>query len=195
VAVFMALPNMTVVCPGDATETELALEAALRHDGPVYLRLSRAEVGRLELPGPYVLGKALIRRKGSDVALIATGQMLETTIEAAGLLEANGISAHVVDMHTVKPIDAEAVIEAADRCGRVVTCEEHTIIGGLGSMVCSVLAHARPTPVRMIGIRDAFGQSGTYAQLRQHYGLTAQAIVTAAQELLSTGSNHKETRR
>jgi transketolase len=180
----------------------------------VYLRLSRAEVGRLALPGtekgdsphlceapfgpfrqmgtvpffrpsPFVLGKALIRREGSDVALVATGQMLEATLEAARLLERAGASAHVVDMHTVKPIDAEALIEAADRCGRVVTCEEHTIIGGLGSMVCSVLAHVRPTPVRMIGIRDAFGQSGTYDELRQHYGLTAHIIAQTATELVA----------
>jgi transketolase len=195
VAALAALPNMTVVCPGDATETELALDAALNHDGPVYVRLSRAEVGRLDLPGPFVLGKAIVRRDGTDVALIATGQMLETTLEAAARLENNGISARVVDMHTVKPIDSEAVIAAADRCGRVVTCEEHSIVGGLGSMVCSVLAHARPTPVRMIGIRDAFGQSGTYAQLREHYGLTAHAVAAAAQELLAVGSSDEELRR
>jgi transketolase len=184
VAVFMAMPNMTVICPGDGTETEAALEAALRHDGPVYLRLSRAEVGRLELPGRFVPGRAFVRRDGTDVALITTGHMLESTLRAADLLADHGIGARVIDMHTLKPIDAEAILDAAACCGRIVTCEEHSIIGGLGSMVGSVLAATRPTPMRMIGLHDAFGQSGPYQQLCEHYGLTPEAIANAARELI-----------
>jgi transketolase len=197
IAVFMAMPNMTVICPGDASETELALEAALAHDGPVYLRLSRAEVGRLKYPDRFVPGKALVRRAGSDVALITTGQMLDVTLEAARVLEKDGVNPRVVDMHTLKPIDADAILDAAESCGSLVTCEEHSIIGGLGSMVCSILAPTRPTPVRMIGIRDNFGQSGSYGQLREHYGLTAGAIALAACEVMSEKSRirRREHRR
>jgi len=180
VAVFAAMPNMTVVCPGDARETELALEAALEYNGPVYIRLSRAEVGRLEYPGAMRLGRALVRREGSDVGLLTTGQILETVLQAADLLEKQGVAARVVDVHTLKPLDEDAVLETAERCGCFVTCEEHSITGGLGSMVASVLARKRPTPMRIVGIKDRFGQSGTYQALREHYGLSSAAIVTAA---------------
>jgi len=179
VACLSALPNMTVVCPGDAAETEAALEAALRHDGPVYIRLSRAETGRLALPAPFQLGKAFVRREGRDVARLATGQMLESTLDAAGLLAEGGIQARVVDLHTVKPLDEQAVLAAARECGAIVTCEEHTLIGGLGSRVASLLAERQPAPMRMIGIRDVFGQSGGYDALRKEYGLTPGDIVRA----------------
>ena len=184
VSVFNAMPNVTVVCPGDARETELALEAALEHDGPVYLRLSRAEVGRLDYPGVMRLGRACVRREGTDVGLLGTGQILETVLEAADLLHEQGIVARVVDMHTVKPLDEDAVLETARRCGCLLTCEEHTVLGGLGSMVAGVLAGKLPTPMRMIGIDDRFGQSGSYQGLREHYGLTAESIASAAAGLL-----------
>ena len=180
VAFFTAMPNMTVLCPGDATETELALEAALRHDGPVYLRLSRAEVGRLPFPGEFALARAVVRQEGRAVALLSTGHILETVLEAAAQLAARGLHARVLDLHTVKPLDEAAVVAAARECGAIVTCEEHSIHGGLGSAVASVLARTSPAPVEMVGIRDAFGQSGAYADLRRHYGLTAADIVAAA---------------
>jgi len=188
VACMSALPNMTVVCPGDAADVEAALEAALRHDGPIYIRLSRAETGRLACPEPFQLGKAFVRREGRDVALITTGQMLETTLLAAELLAKQGIQARVVDLHTVKPLDEEAVLAAARECGVIVTCEEHTVIGGLGSRVAGLLAERQPTPMRMIGIRDVFGQSGSYDELRKAYGLAPGDIAGAAVEL--AGKKH-----
>ena len=184
VSVFNAMPNITVVCPGDARETELALEAALEHDGPVYMRLSRAEVGRLNYPGTMQLGRALVRREGTDVGLLATGQILETVLEAADLLEEQGIFARVVDVHTVKPLDEDAVVETAERCGCLVTCEEHSVMGGLGSMVAGVLGRKLPTPMRMVGIDDRFGQSGSYQDLREHHGLAAESIASAAGDVL-----------
>ncbi len=189
VAVFAAMPNMTVVCPGDARETELALEVALDHDGPVYIRLSRAEVGRLDYPGKMRLGRALVRQEGNDVGLLATGQILEMVLEAADLLEEQGIFARVVDMHIVKPLDEEAVLETAECCGCLVTCEEHSVIGGLGSMAAGVLGRKLPTPMRMVGIDDRFGQSGSYEDLREHYGLTAASVVAAAVDVLKMKGN------
>ena len=191
VSVFNAMPNMTVVCPGDARETELALEAALEHEGPVYMRLSRAEVGRLNYPGTMQLGRALVRREGTDVGLLATGQILETVLEAADLLQEQGISARVVDVHTVKPLDEDAVVETAERCGCLVTCEEHSVMGGLGSMVAGVLGRKLPAPIRMVGIDDRFGQSGSYQELREHYGLVAESIVSAAGDVLKLKTDKK----
>ncbi|NWG14969.1 MAG: transketolase family protein [Acidobacteria bacterium] len=183
-AVFAAMPNMTVLCPGDATETELALEAALQQHGPVYLRLSRAEVPRLPVPGRFALGKAIIRRDGSDVALLSTGQILECTLEAADLLEKEGIHPRVLDLHTLKPLDEQSVVQAAVDCGAIVTCEESSLIGGLGSLVAVLLARTRPTPMAIVGIADRFGQSGAYPDLRGEYGLSACHIRAAALELV-----------
>jgi transketolase len=184
-ATFLAMPNLTVVCPGDATETELALEAALRSDGPVFLRLSRAEVGRLDLPGQFEVGRAVIRRQGGDVAILATGQMLEPAMHAAVMLAAEGIEARLIDLHTVKPLDEQAILDAACECGCLITCEEHNVIGGVGSRVASLLAARQPTPLRMVGISDEYGQSGAYDALREHYGLTAHRVVATARELLA----------
>jgi len=184
IACLSVMPNMTVVCPGDAHEVEQALEAALRQDGPVYLRLSRAEVARLACPEPFAIGRAIRRREGSDIALITTGQMLEATLEAADLLAQAGIAARVLDMHTVKPLDTEALLDAARTCRAIVTCEEHSILGGLGSVVAGVLAEHCPTPMRRVGVRDAFGQSGTYEELKTHYGLTPAHIAEAARGVL-----------
>jgi len=179
-AFFLAMPNMTVLCPGDATETELALEAALRHDGPVFLRLSRAEVPRLAYPGEFSIGRAAIRQEGTDVALVVTGQILEDALQAAELLDLDGIKARVVGLPTLKPLDSESIQRAATECGVVVTCEESSLVGGLGSLVCTLLSSQCPTPVVMVGIADRFGQSGDYAGLRHEYGLTASHIRNAA---------------
>ena len=181
---FLSMPSMTVVCPGDARETELSLEAALAVDGPVYLRLSRAEVLYLETPETFSIGKAFIRQEGDDVALVCTGHILERVLEAGSELHQKGINARVIDMHTVKPLDVEVLQAAAQQCGCIVTCEEHNVIAGLGSMVASYLARECPVPIRMIGIQDLFGQSGRYADLQTHYGLSPVAIVEAAEAVI-----------
>ena len=181
-AIYLAFPNLTVICPGDAAEVELALEAALEQDGPVYIRLSRAEVGRLDYPGTFEIGKAVIRRQGNDIALISTGQMLETTLAAAEILANEGICARVIDVHTVKPLDKNVILEAACECRKIITCEENNVIGGLGSMVASLLATELPTPMRMVGIHDKFGQSGDYEELKEAYSLSANSIVKTARE-------------
>lgn len=180
VAFFLAMPNMTVICPGDATETELALEAALQHDGPVFLRLSRAEVPRLACPGGFSVGKAVIRREGTDVALATTGQILENVLQATELLDKEGIKARVIDLHTLKPLDKGSILRAAAECGAIITCEESSLVGGLGSLISALVSGHLPTPVVMVGIADRFGQSGAYADLRREYGLTSSHIRAAA---------------
>ena len=184
VSVFAAMPNMTVICPGDASGVEQALEAALDHDGPVFLRLSRAEVDRLPVTAPFEIGKAIVRSEGSDVALISTGQILENAAQAAGLLQAQGIGARLIDLHTVKPLDEAALLVAARECGAVVTCEEGSVHGGMGSMVASFLSQHCPVPLCIIGLRDAFGQSGAYEALRDAYGLSAADIAQAARDVM-----------
>lgn len=183
-AFFTAMPNMTVVCPGDATETELALEAALQHDGPVYLRLSRGDVGRLPMPEDFAIGRSIRRREGTDIALVTAGHILETTLEAAESLANQGVQARVLDMHTVKPLDETAVGAAVQDCGALVTCEEHSIHGGLGSAVTGFLSRHCPAPVEMVGIHDQFGQSGAYDALRKQYRLTADDIAAAARRAM-----------
>ena len=184
-AVFTSMPNMIVLCPGDATETELALESALEQNSPVYIRLSRDMVGRMPYENKFVIGKALLRHEGNDVALISTGQMLETALQAVELLEQKGIQPMLIDLHTVKPLDTETILSAARDCGAIVTCEENSVIGGMGSLVSDFLCSTLPTPIHMIGIQDSFGQSGSYGALRRHYGLTAESIVQAACGLIS----------
>ncbi len=181
---FLAMPNLLVLCPGEAAEVEFALEAALRHDGPVYLRLSRAEVGRLPLPAPFEPGRALLRKSGNDIALISTGHTLETVLEAAEELDARGVRARVLDMHTAKPLDREALLAAARECGALVTVEEGSVAGGFGSAVASYLAQNCPVPLRVLGIRDMFGQSGPYDKLLEFYGLDKRSIVEACCSLL-----------
>ena len=188
-AVFLAMPNMTVICPGDATETELALEAAILRDGPVYIRLSRAEVGRLPYPEPFRIGQSLTRTSGDDLTIISTGQMLETALDAAGKLKEEGIHARLIDMHTVKPLDKVSVLKAARECRALVTCEENSVVGGMGSLVAGYLAEELPTPIRMIGIQDMFGQSGSYEEHKKHYGLAAEDILRAAYSIMKDKQN------
>jgi len=186
IAIMRAIPGMTVLSPSDATEARAATLAAIKHDGPVYLRLGRLGVPELfdRETFSFELGKGVTVREGGDVAIIATGLMLFEALEAAEILHAQGVNARVIDIHTIKPIDKEIIIKAARETGRVVTAEEHSLIGGLGSAVAEVLAENAPTPMRMVGVRDMFGRSGKPQELLKMYGLKAENIVSAVKELL-----------
>ena len=176
IALMRAIPGMTVICPSDDREARAALAAVVAYEGPVYLRFSRMAAPVFHA-GDYQFqwGRAEALRAGRDVTLIATGICVAESLRAAELLRKNGIDAGVVNVHTIKPLDGEAILAAAET-GRVVTVEEHSVIGGLGSAVCDLLSEHRPTPVLKIGIQDVFGQSGSAAALLERYGLTAERI-------------------
>lgn len=185
-AVMRATPNMVVVNPADATETEAAIEAILKYDGPVYCRLGRFAVPVVFDPATYhfTLGKGNVLADGKDVAIFATGIMIAAALEARELLKADGIDAAVIDIHTVKPIDRELVTAYAAKTGAVVTAEEHTIVGGLGSAVAEVLAETVPTKMARVGIEDVFGTSASAEVLLEYFGLNAQGIVAKTKALL-----------
>ena len=176
IALMRAIPGMTVICPSDDREARAALAAAVAYEGPVYLRFSRMAAPVFHA-GDYQFqwGRAEALRAGRDVTLIATGICVAESLRAAELLRKSGIDAGVVNVHTIKPLDGEAILAAAET-GRVVTVEEHSVIGGLGSAVCDLLSERRPTPVLKLGIQDVFGQSGSAAALLERYGLTAERI-------------------
>ena len=185
IAIMRALPNMTVFVPADAVETVAAVRAAVKIDGPVYIRLGRLGVPVIHGDDfEFKPGQAVILREGKDLTLVATGIMVTTALEAATELAAEGIEATVLDMHTIKPLDAEAVISAAKSTGAIVTAEEHSIIGGLGSAVAEVLAENSQVPLKRVGIQDSFGESGKPAELLEKYGLTVKHLVSAAKEVL-----------
>ena len=182
-ALMRSIPGMTVICPADDVEAKAAVKAAYEMEGPVYLRF-----GRLALPVfhdesyEFVIGKGEVLRDGTDVAIIANGLMVYEAIKAGEELAAAGINAMVINMPTIKPLDEELVIEAAKKCGKVITCEEHSIIGGLGEAVCSCLSEHCPTPVKRIGVNDEFGHSGPAATVLEQFGLCAANIVKVAKE-------------
>jgi transketolase len=184
IAVMRAMPNMTVIAPADAAETRQAMIAATYHEGPVYLRLTRDPHPDI-FPQDYqfALGKAVVVREGKDVTLIATGVQTVRALEAAELLAAQGLSAHVLHVPTIKPLDVEGVVAAAARTGRVLTAEDHTVIGGLGGAVAETLSEHHPTPVRRLGIRDCFGESAANSDLLEKYGLTPRHVAEAARGL------------
>ncbi|MCF6096469.1 transketolase family protein [Thermovorax subterraneus] len=184
-ALMRSLPNMTVISPVDAVETKKAVRAAAMLKGPVYLRLGRHPVETIfDDNYEFEVGKGVVLRDGKDVALIATGTMVGESLRAAEVLAKEGIDAMVVNIHTIKPIDEEAILKAAE-CGAVITAEEHSIIGGLGSAVAEVLIEKKPVLIKRIGIRDVFGMSGKPEELMKAYGITAEDIVNAAKSLLS----------
>jgi len=186
-AIFRALPHMTVIAPADAHEVEAAMWAMMEQDGPTYLRLTRDPSPTVTPRGrQFQIGRGYVLREGTDVALIGTGVQTVRALEAAALLAGQGISAHVLHLPTIKPLDAAAIVAVAERTGGVVTAEEHSIIGGLGSAVAEILAEHRPTPMQRVGLRDVFGESGQNAQLLEKYGLTPVHIVRAARDLLQT---------
>ncbi len=181
---FLCMPNLAVFCPGDENEVAWALESALKLDGPSYLRISRGEVPQLPLNGISDKG-TVVRREGKDVALLNTGHTLELAILAAETLEGMGINVKFLDMARPKPFDGESVLAAAKECGAVITVEENSTYGGFGSLVASFLSSNHPTPIEMLGIKDQFGQSGSYIELRNYYGLSITSVVEAARKVMN----------
>ena len=182
-ALMRSIPGMTVICPADDVEAKAAVKAAYEMEGPVYLRF-----GRLAVPVfhgddyKFEIGKGEIVKDGTDVAIIANGLLVYEAIQAAEELAAAGINAMVINMATIKPLDEELVLAAAKKCGKIVTCEEHSIIGGLGEAVCSLLSEKLPTPVKRIGVNDEFGHSGPAVKLLEQFGLCAANIVAVTKE-------------
>ena len=183
-ALMRVIPGMTVICPADASETRKAVFAAAEMEGPVYIRLARLATPVFEEDYPFEIGKANVLREGADVAVFATGLMVSEALKAADLLAAQGISAAVINVHTVKPIDSDCVAEWARKCGRVVTVEEHSVIGGLGDAVAGVLMGKVDCAFRKIGVQDQFGQSGKAWEVLAEYGLTAPQIAESIKEMV-----------
>ena len=181
ISLMRTLPNMTVINPADAKEAEAAVLAAIDYQGPVYIRLGRAETKDIHDDSyHFEWGKAEVLRQGSDVTIFATGIMTAKALDAAETLAKQGVQAEVINVHTIKPLDEETVIASAKKTGKVVTAEEHSIISGLGSAVAEVLARQCPTKQAFVGVQDSFGESGSPNDLLEKYGLTTEAIVKAA---------------
>ena len=183
-ALMRSIPGMVVMCPSDDVEARAAVRAAYEHQGPVYLRFGRLAVPVIhdEAMFSFAIGKGEVLREGTDVAILATGLMVAEAVEAAKTLAEEGISACVVNLCTIKPLDEELVLQVAQKCGKVITCEEHNIIGGLGEAVCALLSEKCPTLVRRIGVNDEFGHSGPAAALLKQFGLSAEHIVEVAKD-------------
>ena len=183
-ALMRSIPGMVVISPADDVEARAAVKAAYEYEGPVYLRF-----GRLAVPVfhdedyKFQIGKGEVLKEGTDVAIIANGLLTYEAIVAGEELAKAGINAMIVNMPTIKPLDEELVLEAAKKCGKVITCEEHSIIGGLGEAVCSVLSEKLPTPVKRIGVNDEFGHSGPAVPLLKQFGLSSEHIVEVAKEM------------
>ena len=183
-ALMRAIPGMVVICPADGEEARMAVRAAYDYEGPVYLRFGRLAVPEFhEKNFHFQIGKGEILRDGTDVAIIANGLMVYEAIQAGERLAEAGINAMVINMATIKPLDDELVLAAAKKCGKIITCEEHSVIGGLGEAVCSLLSEKCPTTVRRIGVNDEYGHSGPAVDLLKQFGLSADHIVEVAQEL------------
>lgn len=185
IALMRTIPGMVVINPADDIEAKAAVKAAYEHYGPVYLRFGRLPVPIINKEDyKFELGKGVVLKEGSDVTIIATGLPVASALEAAQKLEKDGVSAKVINIHTIKPLDEALVVAAALETGKVVTIEEHSIIGGLGSAVCDVLAQKAPTKVMKIGINDIFGESGPALELVEKYGLDAQSIYKKIKEFM-----------
>ena len=186
IALMRTIPGMVVMCPADDVEARAAVRAALEYEGPVYIRFGRAAVPVInDKPGyKFEIGKGTIVREGKDVTIVATGICVDSALGAAEKLAADGIEAEVVSICTIKPIDEEIIINSAKKTGKVVTVEEHSVIGGLGSAVCDVLSEKLPTRVKKIGMQDVFGESGSAAALVQKYGLDAEGVYKSVKEFL-----------
>lgn len=186
ISLMRTIPNFTVIVPCDWLEAKRAVLASAEVQGPVYIRTARPKTEQLtDEQTPFVIGKAVRMREGGDLAIIACGIMVGAALEAARRLEGEGIKAAVINVHTIKPLDAQVVIEAARVCGAIVTAEEHSVIGGLGSAVSEVVTGNCPVPVEMVGVRDRFGQSGEPDELLAKYSLTAEDICKAGLRALS----------
>lgn len=183
-ALMRTIPGMVVMCPSDDVEAKAAVRAALEYDGPVYLRFGRAAVPVIHNSPEYrfEIGKGAVEREGSDLTIIATGICVDSALGAAEQLEREGIRAEVINICTIKPLDEEVILNSAKKTGKVVTVEEHSVIGGLGSAVCDCLCVSYPVPVRKLGMQDVFGESGSAAALMEKYGLDAQGVYRAVKE-------------
>ena len=183
-ALMRSIPGMTVICPADDVEAKAAVKAAYLMDGPVYLRFGRLAVPVFHSEDyKFEIGKGEVLKDGNDVAIIANGLLTYEAILAGEELEKQGIHARVINMATIKPLDEELVLKAAKECGKIITCEEHSVIGGLGEAVCSLLAEKCPTLVRRIGVNDEFGHSGPAVDLLKQFGLSCENVVAVAKEL------------
>lgn len=186
ISLMRGVPNMVVINPADDIETEAAIKAVAEMEGPCYVRLGRMAVSRVNDEANYnfVIGKGITLAEGNDVAIIATGIMVEAALEAKGELAKEGINARVINIHTIKPIDEELIIKAAKETGVIVTAEEHSVIGGLGSAVAEVVSENCPVPVLRVGVKDTFGESGKPNELLEKYGLTSNDIVNKVKEVI-----------
>lgn len=185
IALMRTIPGMTIINPADAVEAKAAVKAAIEFKGPVYLRFGRFAVPTINSEDyTFELGRGVELCDGKDVSIVASGLTVHMALEAAELLKADGISARVINIHTIKPIDADILIKAAKETGAIVTAEEHSIIGGLGSAVAEVLSEKCPVPMRRIGVGDKFGKSGQVPDLLKEYGITAENIVAKAKEVI-----------
>ncbi len=186
-ALMRSIPGMVVMSPSDDVEARAMVRAAYEHKGPVYMRFGRAAVPVIHDADcfSFEIGKGEVLREGKDVAIIANGLLVAAAVEAAQALDGLGISARVINMATIKPLDEDIVLKAAKNCGKIITCEEHSVIGGLGEAVCALLSEKMPTPVKRIGVNDEFGHSGPAAALLKQFGLCADNIVEVAKVLCS----------
>ena len=184
IGLMRTIPGMVILNPADDVEARACVKAAYEHNGPVYMRFGRLAVPVFhdEETYKFQIGKGEVLQEGTDVAIIATGLMVAEAVEAGKALAEAGVSARVINMCSIKPIDEEMILAAAKECGKIITCEEHSIIGGLGEAVCSVLSEKCPTPVRRIGVNDEFGHSGPAAAVLKQFGLCADHIVEVAKE-------------
>lgn len=186
IALMRTIPGMVVMCPADDVEAKAAVRAALEYDGPVYIRFGRAAVPVINDRPDYKfeIGKGSIVREGKDVTIVATGICVDSALGAAEKLAADGVEAEVVSICTIKPLDEDIIINSAKKTGKVVTVEEHSVIGGLGSAVCDCLCAKLPTPVKKIGMQDVFGESGSAAALVAKYGLDAEGVYKSVKEFI-----------
>ena len=187
IALMRTIPGMTVISPADDIEAKAAVKAAYELDGPVYIRFGRLAVPVINTNPDYKfeIGKGIVLREGKDVTIIANGLCVNSAMEAAEMLAADGIDAKVINIHTIKPLDKDLVVAAAKETGKVVTVEEHSVIGGLGSAVCDVLCEYAPTPVKKIGVQDVFGESGPAAKLLEKYQLDGKGVYAQIKEYLA----------
>ena len=185
-ALMRTIPGMVVVCPSDDVEARAAVKAAYEHKGPVYLRFGRLAVPVINDNPDYKfeLGKGIVLREGKDLTIVATGLCVAPALEAAQRLAAEGVDAKVINIHTIKPLDEDLIVAAAKETGKVVTVEEHSIIGGLGGAVCECLSEKAPVPVKRIGINDVYGESGPAVKLLEKYGLDAEGIYRQIKEFV-----------
>ena len=179
------IPGMTVMCPSDDVEAQKMIDAAYQLEGPVYIRFGRSPIPVFHGDDyDFQIGKGEVLQEGQDIAIVATGILTAQAAEAGKLLQEAGISARIINMPTIKPLDEELILQAAKDCGKLITVEEHNIIGGLGEAVCSLLAEHQPVPVKRLGVPDEFGHSGSADELLQQFGLNAEHIAAAAKEML-----------